>query len=251
MNSLRSKSTLSAEGRMEHVFSEMKFSAYQQHFHFHLLQNDKLFGPNYHEQRQTYNEKKEYVGRDVHKPLHNCHYHGHFANQSRHGETLVMMSACNSHGFQGMAKAADGEWYGFEAAHPHLTKTTLDTHRRRLLSTTTKHTLARQTADEMDLHIVYKVASVGGDIIGSCGVKSDAHDHSTHQHAHTLSVRDQFNSIMSADGRHSSEQARVLAHFDAVPAKDAARHLLQETTGKTVELLIINDKARYDEWYSP
>lgn len=69
MNSLRSKSTLSAEGYMEHVFSEMKFSAYQQHFHLLLEQNHKLFGPNYYEQRQSYDEKKVFIGRDLHKPV--------------------------------------------------------------------------------------------------------------------------------------------------------------------------------------
>jgi hypothetical protein len=127
--------------------------------------------------------------------VHNCHYHGHFANQTRQGDTLVVVSNCNSHGFKGMAKAADGEWYGFEAAHPHLSKETLDTHHRRLLSTQHKATLSRRTGEDMDLHIVYKLTSVevGGE--ATCGVKSTDHDYSHDQHKHTLSVRDEINSI--------------------------------------------------------
>jgi hypothetical protein len=97
----------------------------------------------YWEQRHSYDERKEYVGREVHKPTHVCHYHGHSGGgKGREGGAkgggrgakggVVAVSNCNSHGFQGLHQTEEGEWFGFEAAHKHLSELSLNHHRRRL-----------------------------------------------------------------------------------------------------------------------
>lgn len=212
------------EKKIHPINSEFKFAAFGKNFHAQIEKNLKLFGPNYSEETQIYKDGKliNTKKREWSHDTHNCHYLGNIIGEHSSG---VAVSTCTG-GFSGSLHVGP-EHFGIEPAIKHLPME----HLKRL-----RKTLNSQ--DSETFHVVFNMKDTKYPS-WSCGVKSQNEQGDIVHHTHTLNVAETFANELRNNSTHNHEDRHGHSHEN--------KRSLKQNAETFVELLVVNDKARYNQ----
>lgn len=209
-----------------------------------LDKNTRIFAPHYQEIHQWYDAgvlTRSEVVRTGMSEESNCYYQGKV--KSHEGFQIVAFHTCNG-GYTGVIATGDDDVLNIAPAHLHLSAQQLRDH----------HMTTAASKPLSSLHIVYREKDVSNQPEFSCFVgKEDSHSH-THDHSHTpTSTKDMVELLKQTHSR-SQTQAAPSASSSSAPRTDSSHF---STSGnvtygsikqKTVELLLVNDKALFDQY---